>query len=88
MQLNVHLGQRLLHQLDLSTGLLYQVLPMPQITPQHAHLGSRPERTRQQSVAVQLLQPLAVANIGLASGNVLDVPGIDQQHLQPTTSRI
>jgi len=62
--------------------LLYQVLPMPQIAAQHADLGLGPERTRQQSVAVQLLQPLAIAHIRLAPRDILDLPRIDQQHLQ------
>jgi len=32
---------------------------------------------------VQLLEPLAVEDVGLASGNSPDVPGIDQQHFDP-----
>ena len=47
---------------------------------QHAHRVAGAERTPQQAVAHELLQPLAVQHVGLAARDVLDVARVDQQH--------
>jgi hypothetical protein len=41
-----------------------------------------PEATTKQTDAVQLLDPLAVQDVGLAPRDVLDVPGVDEHDLE------
>jgi hypothetical protein len=43
----------------------------------------RDEAAAQQPMLQQLAQPRRIANVGLAAGQDLDMPGIDQQQLQP-----
>lgn len=45
---------------------------------QGAHLGVGAEGGRKQPQGVELLQPLAVMHVRLATGHVLDVVGVDQ----------
>ena len=47
---------------------------------QHADLLGRAERPTEQPIGHELLQPLAVQHVGLATGDILDVARIDQQH--------
>ena len=72
LELDVHLGQRLLHVLDMVGSVLHQHGPMPQVAAQTPDVRVWPEGSRQQSVGVQLLQPLAVQHVGLAPRHVLD----------------
>ncbi len=79
-QLNVHFGQRLLHVLHLSSGLLD--VPVPQ-SPDRAHVFHvllQPERIAHQSVSVQLHQPLAFLHVGLSAGHILGVLRVHQHH--------
>jgi hypothetical protein len=58
-------------------------LPLPQITTQHHHLGGRPERRRQQTIAVQPLQPLTIMDVGLGPARHMPrLPWINQEHLE------
>ena len=50
VELQVHLGQRLLHVLDVSCSVVEQSLTLPQIGPQPRDLGLRPEAAPQQAV--------------------------------------
>ena len=81
-QLNVHLHQRLLHVLDVPSLHAQQHATLAVQCSQYANLVCRAECPAQQTIAVQLLQPLAVQHIGLATRHVLDVPGVDQQYRQ------
>jgi len=83
VQLHVHLPHCLLHALDLRRLLLNQGRAVPHTGAQPADFRRRPERCRQQTAGVQLLQPLAVQPVGLASaGHVLRVPGVHEAGLQ------
>jgi hypothetical protein len=80
-QLNIHLLQRLLHMLGVLAGISDQHLPLPEIAAQHHHLVRRAEGGRQQSMAVQPLDPLAVEHVGFGpAGCVPRLPRIDQEH--------
>ena len=70
--------------LDMMGGVFHQHGPLPQVAAQAADLILRPEGARQQAVSVQLLQPLAVQHVALATRHVLDAPGINQHHFKPT----
>ena len=84
LELHVHLGQRLLHMLDMMGRVLHQHGPLSQVAAQTPDLRVGPKGSRQQSIGVQLLQPLAVQHVGLAAGHVLDAPRVYQHHLEPT----
>jgi hypothetical protein len=83
-QLQVHLHQCLLHALYLARLLLQQRVAMPHHGAQHAHFVGRPIGSREQPVAHQLLQPLAVQHIGLAPWYVLHMPRVHQIHCKAT----
>ena len=79
-QLDVHLRQRLLHVLHMPGLGLEQHLALARQCAQHAHLLGRTEGRAEQAVGHQLLQPLAVQDIGLAARDVLHMPRVDQEH--------
>ena len=74
----VHLGQDLLHALDVGAGGLDEDVAV-------AHEGEdRPggaEASTSQPDGVEFAQPLTVLDIALAAGDVLDVAGVDEQNL-------
>ncbi len=49
---------------------------------ERADRGGRHERPAYQAVGAELGEPGRVRDVGLASREVLDVPGVDQQHLE------
>jgi hypothetical protein len=77
-QLHVHLGQCLLHVLDVLRLIADQHVTLAREHPQDTNLVLRPKRPREQPEAHQLLQPLTVEHVGLAPRHVLHMPGIDQ----------
>ena len=83
-QLQVHLRKRFLHMLDVRRRIAHQVHPLAHIGAQRTHLLLGAKRPRQKPVAVQLLQPLTVEHVALSARHVLDVPRVDQPHLQPS----
>ena len=80
MKLHVHLHQRLVHVLDVGCGVVQQPFSMAQIRPQCCNPPRGMEAPAQQSVLVQLLEPLCVVDVGLATGNSLGVSRVDQHH--------
>jgi hypothetical protein len=83
MELQVHLGQRLLQVLDMSGRIVQQSLALSQIGAQSRHLSLRAEAPAQQAIFVSALQPLCVADIGFSSRHVFGVSGVDQHNLEP-----
>ena len=51
-------------------------------TAQSAHLDIGWKRAAQQAQTVQLLNPLAIQHVTLATRYVLEVPPVDQKHLK------
>ena len=82
VQLQVHLVQCLLHMLKMDSSHLHQALPVTHQRAQRTDLLLGPEAGPQQTYRVQILQPLAVAHVGLASRHVLHMPRVDQPYLQ------
>jgi hypothetical protein len=70
MELQVHLRQRLLHVLNVSRGVFQQPFPLAQTGSQNRDLALRLETAAQQAVGVQSLEPLNIADVGLAVRNV------------------
>jgi hypothetical protein len=85
LPLEIHLGQRFLHGLDVLAGLGHQHAPRPQVTAPHAPLVWGPQGPRQQTKGMEPLQPLAVVHITLRSPrHLLHLLRIDPQHLKAT----
>jgi hypothetical protein len=77
-QVQVHLEQRLLHALDMRGGALDQGFAVAQIRAQGGDGRGGTEAAAQQADTVQLLEPLAVQDVGFAAGDVLHVLGVDE----------
>jgi len=83
VELDVHLHERLLHVLNVRGGIVDQPLAMAQVRAQTYDAVAGPEAPAKQPVLVELLQPLGIVHIRLSAGHVLDVAGVDEQHLEP-----
>ena len=80
MELEIHLHQRLLHVLDVRRRVIQQAARAGadrRATPRSRPCGRK--LRAQQTVLMKTLQPLCIADVGLAARHVLGVPGIDQQ---------
>jgi hypothetical protein len=83
VDLQVHLGQRLLHVLDVRGRVIQQALALAQVGPQCGDLTLGTEAAPEQTILVQALQPLSIADVALAPRDVLGVAGVDQHDLEP-----
>ena len=64
-ELHVHLGQRLLHVLNMMGGVLHQHGPLPHVAAQAPDVPAGTESPGKQAVGVELLEPLAVHTGGV-----------------------
>ena len=76
---NPAVGENLVQPVLLRGQLAHQLLPLPGDQSQLAQLGLRDEGAAQQAGARQGRQPLRIPDVGLATWDVLDVPGIHDQ---------
>ena len=82
LELDVHLCEGFLHMLDMVGLIFHQHGSLPQVAAQAPDIRLGTEGSGEQAVCVQLLQPLAVQDVGLAPGHVLDAPWVHQHHLK------
>ena len=80
-ELEVHLDQRLLHALDVHRRALHQGLAVPQIGAQRRDGRGGSEAAAQQPDAMELLDPLAVDDVGLPARDILDVTSVHEHHV-------
>ena len=83
VQLEIHLGESLLHEKHLARSALEQGVAMAQNAANRANGLRGPERASQQSHAMEVLQPLAVLDVGFAPRHPFDMAGVDQTNFQP-----
>ncbi len=88
VQVDVHLVQGSLHVLNLLTTPRHQVGAMAQITSQTANILGRVKGSVEQPIAVQLLQPLAIQDVGFAPWHSLQMLGVDQDHLHASHDQL
>jgi hypothetical protein len=81
VQLHVHLHKRFLHMLDVRRSILQQALAVPEVRPQGSEAIGRLETPPEQPVLMQLLEPEGVVHVCLATRDIFDVPGMDQEDL-------
>jgi hypothetical protein len=84
VELKVHLCQRLLHVLDMRGRIFEQTLALTHVCTQHGDLAFGPKAGTQQTVRMKPLEPLRIADIALASGHVLGIARIDEEHRKAT----
>ena len=83
VELNIHLCQRLLHMLDVRSRVLQQTLALTHVGSQLRNLSFGPKAGSQQSIRMEPLQPLRIADIGLAPRHVLGITRVDKEHGKP-----
>ena len=71
--------------LNMHAGGLGEHLSLPQVAAQHTEIVSGPKGPGQQTVGMQLLNPLTIEYVGLATRDILNVSRIDQFYFEPTT---
>src|SRR4030095_2355312 len=81
-ELEVHLDQRFLHALGVDGSALHQSLAVAQKGAQGRDRGGRAEAAAQQSGAIDLLEPLAVHDIGFAARDVLYVTRVNEDYVE------
>ena len=82
VELEVHLIQGLLHVLGVGGRLLHQALAVPEEGPDGTDRLGRAEGGAEEADGVQVLEPLAVLDVGLPAGDVLDMARVDQADLE------
>jgi hypothetical protein len=70
------------HALNAGSGLLYVLGPFPPAGSQSTYFRRGPKRLPQQSIGVQLQQPLAFLHVALPPGQILGVSRIHQPYLE------
>ena len=83
MEVKVHLGEGFLHVTDVVGGVADKIGPMPPVRPKDTDLVVGAERAGEEPVGMEALEPLAIRDIGFASGHVLHMPGIHELYLEP-----
>ncbi len=82
MHLDIHLHQGFPHVLDVRRRQLHKPLALAQIRAQRRDLALGKEAGAQETELMQALQPLGIADVGLATRHVLGVARVDQNHLE------
>jgi hypothetical protein len=82
MKLKIHLRHGLLHMLDMGGRGVQQAFALAQIGPQLHNLALRSKAGAQQAIRVKALQPLRIAHVRLAAGDMLGGTRIDQKYLK------
>ncbi len=82
VELQVHLGQGLLHVLGVHGHQLDEPRAVTQDCPHGADGVRGPEGASEEPDGVEVLEPLAVLDIGLPARDVLDVAGVHQADLE------
>ena len=82
-QLEIHLDERLLHPADVVPGGVDDDVAVAYEGAHGEDRSGGAKAATQEPDAVELAQPLTVLDIALAAGDVFDVAGVDEQHLDP-----
>ena len=84
VELEIHLCQRLLHMLDMRGRVLKQTLALTHVGTQLGDLAFGSKAGTQKPMRMKPLQPLRIADVGLASGHVLGIARIDKEDNKAT----
>jgi hypothetical protein len=78
VDLNVHLGEGLVEVLDLLAGVADEVGAVAQECAHGTDVFGGPEAGAEQADGVEILNPLAVADVGLAAREIFALAGVDE----------
>jgi hypothetical protein len=82
VKLHVHLLESLVHQENLARAAVDDPFALAPVGPQAGDVLGRTESLGQKSVAVELLAPLAVQNVGLAAADMPCLTAIEKKRLE------
>jgi len=80
MQLDVHLIERFLHVLNVDRCHLHETLAMSPKGPESTDGLRGAVGGAEKAYRMEVLQPLAIGDVGFAARHVLDMTGVDQAH--------
>ena len=80
VEVEVHLGEGFLHELDLARGVGDEVGAVAQQGAQGEDVVGGAEAFAKQSGGVELLEPLGVEDIGFFAGDAFDMAGVDEEN--------
>ena len=83
MHLDVHLVEGLLHPLHAARALRDEIGHLALQRPEPDDGLGGPKGAAQQPAAMEQLQPLAIADVGLPSRHVVQLAGVDEHDLDP-----
>ena len=83
LELDIHLGEGLVHQADLIGGAAQEPAAMTQKGSHRADVFGWAEAAAQEADGMEILEPLAILDVGFATGEILAMAGIDQTDFEP-----
>lgn len=83
VHMKIHLIEGLVHELHLPGGFAHQRVALAPERAHHPNRHRRVKRRVQKTHGMELLRPLGVSDVGLATGHVLEMPGVDQTDINP-----
>jgi len=82
VELNIHLGERLVEKADLIGGTTKEAVAMAQDGADGTNGFGRAKAAAQEADGMEILEPLAILDVGFAAGQIFAVPGVDQKDFQ------
>jgi hypothetical protein len=82
VKLEVHLCEGLVDVLDVLGAVAQEHRPLAEEAPQEGDVSGGAEGAVEQAEGVELLDPLAIEDVGLAAGDVLHAAGVDETDLE------
>ena len=82
LELNVHLGQGLVHEADLIGGTTDEAVAVTEERADDANNLRGAKAGVEQTHRVKILEPLTILDVGLATGEIFAMTGIDQADLK------
>src|SRR5207249_7008213 len=80
MNLDVHLIQSFLHPLNAPRTFFDKVPQLPLKRSEPSNRLTRTKRSAKKTATMEQLQPLAIADVGFAARDIVELSGIDQKN--------
>ena len=83
VELNIHLGERLLEEADLIGGTTEEPVAMTEDRADGTNGFGRAKAGAQETDGMEILEPLAILDVRFTAGQIFAMPGVDQTDFQP-----